>query len=133
MNVAEEAGDLLAAAAVDLDALTRMVADPDFPRRWVGQAAQQCLEKCLKVWLLCVGEEYPFSHDLSGLVNRLDGVGADVETWSHLGRLTPYAGWVQYANPRRSPDDLDAGAALSDAQRLYRHVAALVAALPDEL
>lgn len=70
----EEAYLLLRKAREDADAVRKFCADPDLADAVVGFHAQQATEKALKAVLAAFGDDFPWTHDLRHLMERLDAV-----------------------------------------------------------
>lgn len=68
-------------ARSDLKALENMLCPASFDDRIFGFHAQQAVEKALKAWLSSMQIPFPFTHDLSLLLNKLDEQGVDVESY----------------------------------------------------
>lgn len=127
MRDLEEARVLLAAAAADLHLITTIQGDTTIAPRVFGLHAQQCAEKCLKAWLCLLGQTYPQLHSLDHLLGELRRCGEDIAWIGRIGRLTPFAGRLKYTDPSDDPP-LHVGRAVADAQAIYDHVSAILAA-----
>jgi HEPN domain-containing protein len=90
----DEARLLLAAAHKDFLALTGMSDPSIFADEVFGFHAHQTAEKALKAWISLTGGEYPRTHDLSLLLNRLESLGQNVAHLYELIEYNPFA--VQY-------------------------------------
>jgi HEPN domain-containing protein len=71
----EEAHLLLRKAREDADAVRKFCADPDLADAVVGFHAQQAAEKALKAVLATFRDDFPWTHDLRHLMERLDATG----------------------------------------------------------
>jgi HEPN domain-containing protein len=77
----------------------------------LGFHAQQAVEKSLKAVLALRGVEFPYTHDLDGLLELCQKNGLDVpEALSDVDRLSPYGVQLRYGSI--SPGDLDRDEAL---------------------
>ncbi len=77
----------------------------------LGFHAQQAVEKSLKAVLALRGVEFPYTHDLDGLLELCRKNGLDVpEALSNVERLSPYGVQLRYGSI--SPGDLDRDEAL---------------------
>lgn len=72
----EEAQLLLRKAREDADAVGKLAADSSIADAIIGFHAQQAAEKALKAVLAASGDDFPWTHDLRYLIERL----ADIET-----------------------------------------------------
>ena len=96
MNDREQAVELLRLAERDFRALSGM-ADPGvFADEIFGFVAQQAVEKSLKAWLARLGAAYPFTHDLTDLLSRLEDGGQDISEYWHFADLNPFAVEFRY-------------------------------------
>lgn len=71
----EEALLLLRKAQEDLDVVRKLVSDTDIADSAVGFHAQQAAEKALKAVLAASGDDFPWTHDLRHLMDRLEATG----------------------------------------------------------
>jgi HEPN domain-containing protein len=77
----------------------------------LGFHAQQAVEKSLKAVLAFREVEFPFTHDLDGLLELCQGHGVEVpEELSDVDRLSPYGVQLRYGAIQ--PSILDRGEAL---------------------
>jgi len=84
----------------------------------VGQHAQQGVEKAIKAVLAARGVEFPFIHDIAGLMSLCKNAGLQMpEDLRGADQLTPYAGALRYGE-----EDLD----LVDRDTALRWVTAAV-------
>jgi HEPN domain-containing protein len=74
----------------------------------LGFHSQQAVEKSLKAVLAHRGVEFPFTHDLDGLLELCQGNGVDVpEELSDVDHLSPYGVQLRYGTIRPSVLDRD--------------------------
>ncbi len=71
----EEALLLLRKAQEDADAVKKLLPDTDIADSVVGFHAQQAAEKALKAVLAASGDDFPWTHDLRHLMDRLQTAG----------------------------------------------------------
>jgi HEPN domain-containing protein len=63
----------------------------------VGMLAQQGVEKSIKAVLAARGVDFPFTHDLGGLVRICNNAGVSLpDDLRDVDQLTPYAGALRY-------------------------------------
>ena len=92
-----------------------------------GFQIQQSVEKALKAWLLHLGEDPPLIHNLTALLERIAGGGADVSQFRRLEAFTIFAVQFRYdADPE--PMGLDRAHWLQRAGQLVEHVAFVIGA-----
>lgn len=89
---------VLLARATDDEAAVRALLDVEsVTDPIVGFHAQQAVEKALKSVLASRGADFPFSHELAGLMKLCDSAGAPVPpALSEARRLTPYGARMRY-------------------------------------
>ncbi len=77
----------------------------------VGMLAQQGVEKSIKTVLAAHGADFPFTHDIGGLVRICNEIGALLPgDLGDIDQLTPYAGALRY--DAEDPKLVDRGTAL---------------------
>ncbi|MBB4664566.1 HEPN domain-containing protein [Conexibacter arvalis] len=104
------ARDLLALAEDDLLAARALSETADVSAAIVGFHTQQAVEKALKAVLALHGVEFPFTHDLEGLLELCSASAVGVpEHLADVGVLTPYG--VRFRYGPIDPEDLVAPAA----------------------
>lgn len=69
---------------------------PDTPYRLVAYHAQQCAEKYLKAFLILNGIDFPYTHNISALLELCADVADWTDTLSDAEELTQYAVTVRY-------------------------------------
>lgn len=106
---------LAAKASEDAIAARALSSDLEVADRIVGFHAQQAVEKWLKAVLARNGIDFPRTHDLDFLVERLDGecglqppVALD-----QLSALTDFAVPLRYGDPVEDDEALDRGETLA--------------------
>lgn len=121
----DSAQSLLRAARRDAAALAAMVDSKPVADEVFGFLVQQAIEKALKAWISLLDLTYPFSHDLTALLNILDAAGADVDELVPLTLYNPFAVELRY---NELPDDdppLDREGALEQVESLLTEVESL--------
>ena len=132
MATLDHAHSLLRLARRDFDALVGMQASALFADAIYGFHAQQAMEKALKAWLTARRRSYPFTHDLAGLLMRLEGAGADVERFWPLERFSVYGVLARYEEGDPDADaPLDRPAIVAEVAALLTHVTAVLDAAGD--
>lgn len=122
----DQARLLLQLAEGDVGVL-RIADDPaQIPDEVFGFHVQQAAEKCLKAWTALLGEEYPLTHDLGRLLDRIGRREGTVPPFADLARFTPFA--VQYRYAPRADDaaPIDRPAAVRRVEALRRRVDGLL-------
>jgi HEPN domain-containing protein len=126
MNEIDEARAMLSMAERDLRALKGMDDAAVFDDEIFGFHVQQAIEKSLKAWIIAIGVEFPFIHNLARLLAILEENGCDVESFWDLVEYTAYAVTFRYDAAEMTDDPLDRSDALEKAQRLYDHVRKII-------
>lgn len=106
---ADLAKQLLALAREDLAAAEALRDAEGVSAAKTGFSAQQAVEKSLKAVLATQDDEFPFTHNLTLLMQLCEDVGRPVPPdLADADQLTPYAVAIRYglANPESvAPDD----------------------------
>ena len=126
MNGIDDARAMLSMAERDLRALKGMDDATVFDDEICGFHVQQTIAKSLKAWIIAIGVEFPFIHNLARLLAILEENGCDVESFWDLVEYTAYAVTFRYDAAEMTDDPLDRSDALEKAQRLYGHVEQLL-------
>lgn len=93
----EEALLLLRKAQEDADAVKKLLPDADIADSVVGFHAQQAAEKALKAVLAASGDDFPWTHDLRHLMDRLQAMGTPLPSSLREVRvLIPWAVEFRY-------------------------------------
>ena len=110
---------LLDAGTRHVDTLRALYHSDEIPDEVFGIHVQQAAEKLLKGWIALLGEVYPLTHNIEGLLDILAGWGATVESFGGLVDFTPYAVEFRYAGvgPDAEPTDREGALALVHALR----------------
>jgi len=108
----EEARLLLRKAREDAQAVSKLASDASVADSIVGFHAQQAVEKALKSILAVSGDDFPWTHDLNFLIERLGNIGAPLPSSLHEIRvLGPWA--VEFRYGETIDDPLDRSEAMS--------------------
>ena len=122
----DQARLLLQMADGDLQVL-RLARDPDDAVDEVfGFHVQQAAEKCFKAWVALLGEEYPLTHDLGRLLDRIGRREGSVPPFTDLARFTPFAVQYRYAPREEDAAPIDRPAAVRRVEALRRRVDGLL-------
>lgn len=109
----EEAQLLLRKAREDADAVHKFRADPGLADAVVGFHAQQAAEKALKAVLAAFADDFPWTHDLRHLMERLDAVGTPLpRSLYDIRELGPWAVEFRYGETIDDPLDRDRASTL---------------------
>ena len=113
---------LLDAAKRDVDALRVMFRSEEISDEVFGFHVQQAAEKLLKAWIALLGEEYPLTHSIEGLLDLLAARGAAVKPFRGLVDYTPYAVEFRYTAVGPDAEPIDRQRALALVQALHERV-----------
>ena len=130
MNGIDDARAMLSMAERDLRALKGMDDATVFDDEIFGFHVQQAIEKSLKAWIIAIGVEFPFIHNLARLLAILQENGCDVDSFWDLVEYTAYAVNFRYDAAEMTDDPLDRPDASEKAQRLYDHVRKIIDTAP---
>ena len=93
-------------------------------RRTLGRElrfhVQQAAEKCLNAWIALLGEEYPLTHEIGVLVDRIRRHDEAVSECADLARFSPFAVQFRYEPVPEGAAPIDRPAAIRKAQALRR-------------
>ncbi|MBM3303249.1 MAG: HEPN domain-containing protein [Deltaproteobacteria bacterium] len=126
MRDLRQAHTVLGLAQKDFRALKGMMDPAVFDEEIFGFHAQQTIEESLKAWLAFLGKEYPFSHDISALLELLRGSGQDVEQYWDLVEYNVYAVRFRYQSLEICDEPLDRAAAVQSVRKLISNVQAML-------
>lgn len=102
----EEAHLLLRKAREDADLVRKLADDNDIADAIIGFHSQQAVEKALKSVLAASGDDFPWTHDLKFLIERLSEIGAPLPSSMHEVRvLGPWAVEFRYGETIDDPLD----------------------------
>ena len=108
-----------------LRGVNNMLDDSIFPEGIFGFHAQRAAELALKAWVGIAGQRYERTHRVADLVATLNAAGAaEVNRYSHLSSLTPYA--VKYIYERIENPTMDRSYIAAEVNRLADLVAELL-------
>ena len=130
MNEVDEARAMLSMAEKNLRALKGMDDATVFYDEIFGFHVQQTIAKSLKAWIIAIGAEFPFTHNLARLLAILEENGCEVESLWDLVEYTAYAVTFRYDASEMTDDPLDRSDASEKAQRLYDHVRKIIDTAP---
>jgi HEPN domain-containing protein len=106
-------------AKKDLAALEGMLDDRvHFSDEIFGFHAEQSAEKALKAWISATGAEYPFTHDISLLMNTLIKSGVSMSEWADLLELESFGVQFRYEEIEMSDEPVDRIAVLKRVKQL---------------
>lgn len=95
----EEALLLLRKASEDADAAEKLAADREMADSVVGFHAEQAVEKAMKAVLASSGDDFPRTHDLWHLMDRLDAVAKPLpDALREVRTLVPWAVEFRYGD-----------------------------------
>ena len=117
-----QARNMLDASQRDLKALTGMLDSELFLDEIFGLHTQQSVEKSLKAWLAALGEIYPYTHDISRLLGRLERLDCDISAYENLVPYTEFAAQVRYVGMSDDAESIDREGVLDQVKSLYEHV-----------
>jgi HEPN domain-containing protein len=97
---ADLARQLLDLARDDEAAASAMLESAAVTDAIIGFHCQQAVEKALKAVLAASSVDFPFTHDLGGLIELCEGAGARLPPeLADVDRLTPYGARFRYGGP----------------------------------
>ncbi|MEL7359517.1 MAG: HEPN domain-containing protein [Cyanobacteria bacterium J06560_6] len=96
MSDLEKAKILLQVAKRDLSTISGMLDSETFSDEPFGFFVQQAAEKLLKAWLSAIGETYPYTHNLTSLLQSLEDLDCDVKDYWELADFIPFAVQFRY-------------------------------------
>ena len=122
MKNLEAARVLLDAALRDLKALKGMLDRDTFADEIFGFHVQQAAEKALKAWLSYLAVDFPYTHDLSLLLQKLGDLECDVAEFWELLEFNLFAVQLRYEALATADEPIDRQAVIAQAQALYATV-----------
>jgi HEPN domain-containing protein len=121
------AAPILAMARKDFAALQGMVEDVvHFSDEIFGFHAEQAVEKGLKAWIAALNGVYPFTHDLSLLLNELIKLGGNGREWLDLLELASFGVQFRYEEISLDDEPLDRSALINRIDHLLRTVETVI-------
>ena len=121
---AREAVRWLQFSKEDLNIASRLILGTPTAPRHTCWLSQQAAEKALKAALVLEGVEFPFTHDLDALRNRLPDSWSVRTTHADLAELTEWAVETRYPGDWNQPTDADAARAESEARSIHDSITA---------
>jgi HEPN domain-containing protein len=92
------------------------------PHRLVAYHAQQCAEKYLKAFLVLRGVDFPYTHNISVLLELSAEAGPWLSDLHEAESLTAYAVTARYPGVEQEVTDADAREAIGNAREVRRTV-----------
>ncbi len=92
------------------------------PYRLIAYHAQQCTEKHLKAYLVYCGVDFPYTHNISILLELCGERAGWTKTLSDAEELTPYAITARYPGEDEEVTKAEAVRAIEIAQHVRREV-----------
>ena len=116
----------LAYAEEDLRLAMHAMAMPpaERPARLVAYHAQQCAEKCLKAYLVCHGVDFPYTHNISTLLELCSDYADWPLSLRDAEELTDYAITTRYPGEAAEVTDAEAHRAVELARQVSGQVRA---------
>ena len=102
----------------DLLALKGMLDPGVFAREIFGFHAQQAIEKSLKAWIVALGREYSFTHNIIALLDEVASAGGNVDSFWGLVKYNAFAVQFRYEQFDDTQDDLDRSEAIREVSEL---------------
>ena len=96
--------------------------DAEPPYRLIAYHAQQCVEKHLKAFLVRHCKDFPYTHNISTLLEVCGDLGDWPETMEEAEELTPYAVTARYPGENDEVTQKEALQAIEIAQRVRLQV-----------
>jgi len=113
---------LLETAGRDIVALRGMDDSTVFAEEIFGFHVQQVAGKLIKAWLSLLGEEYPPTHDLRQLPERLTACQPEAAQFDSLTNYTPYAVHFRYGVADVDMEPINRGKAVWSVELLLSEV-----------
>ncbi len=92
------------------------------PYRLIAYHAQQCAEKHLKAYLVYCGVDFPYTHNISTLLELCGEQAAWAKTLQDAEELTPYAITARYPGEDEDVTKTEAARAIEIAQQVRQQV-----------
>lgn len=92
------------------------------PYRLVAYHAQQCAEKYLKAYLVCRGVDFPYTHNISTLLELCSDYADWPTSLREAEELTDYAITTRYPGEDREVTETEARSAVEIAQKVQYRV-----------
>lgn len=101
-------------------AMTLQAGEP--PYRLIAYHAQQCAEKCLKAFLVCCRVDFPYTHNISTLLELCGEYGDWAGELQDAERLTLYSITTRYPGEDEEVSRAEATQAVEIAQQVRNRV-----------
>ena len=92
------------------------------PYHLIAYHAQQCAEKCLKGYLVCHGEDFPYTHNIRRLLQLCEKHAKWPQDLKNAEELTPYAITTRYPGEDMEVTEGEANKAIEIARRVRNRV-----------
>jgi HEPN domain-containing protein len=92
------------------------------PYRLIAYHAQQCAEKCLKAYLVYCGVDFPYTHNISTLLELCSGHANWVTKLQDAEQLTLYSITTRYPGEDQEVTEAEAKKAIELAQQVKEQV-----------
>jgi len=92
------------------------------PYRLVAYHAQQCAEKYLKGYLVCLRVDFPYTHNIARLIELCNEHGPSLDELSEAEELTPYALTLRYPGEDEEVTGDDAARAVEIAEAVQHAI-----------
>ncbi len=122
MSEPDRARVLLQVAKRDLSTLLGMLDAKIFAEEPFGFFVQQAAEKLLKAWLSVLKQSYPYTHDLSILLQSLEDLGCDIGDYWELTDYITFAVQLRYEMLLSDDEPIAREAAITKIQALCNQV-----------
>ena len=92
------------------------------PYRLIAYHAQQCAEKCLKAFLVCHNEDFPYTHNIRRLLKLCEKFATWPQNLKDAEILTPYAITTRYPGEDKDVTEDEAIGAIEIARKVHGQV-----------
>ena len=121
----DNANELMRMCRKQIQGINNMMDETNFSEEIFGFHAQRGTELALKAWVSLIGERYERTHSVAELMAILNSAGiTDVQPYTHLASLTPYA--VKYIYKEIEDPTMDRQYIASEVQALANLVESLL-------
>ena len=103
-------------------AMTLQTDEP--PYRLIAYHAQQCAEKCLKAFLVCCGVDFPYTHNISTLLELCSEYSDWTGKLQEAEQLTLYSITTRYPGEAEEVTEAEASTAIEIARQVRDRVRA---------
>ena len=120
--ILEKVSEWIAYAEEDLAFARHGLTMPEPAYRGIAFHAEQCAEKALKAHLVYHGIDFPFTHNISRLLELADELTGWLEDLAEAAELTPFATTVRYPGESLRVSKEEAIEAVNIAEKTLREV-----------